>query len=68
MEKAKEYLRQDKKLFNEIREEIIKQETAEPKIKSGSVKEEKEEASGQIKFYNLKPLSKIKRAVFVFIF
>jgi len=46
MEKAKEYLRQDKKLFNEIREEIIKQETAEPKIKSGSVKEEKEEASG----------------------
>lgn len=43
MEKAKEYLRENKKLFKEIRDEIIKKELAEAKSGTGPIKEEKEQ-------------------------
>lgn len=42
MEKSKEYLRENKKLFKEIRDEIIKKELAEAKAGTGPIKEEKE--------------------------
>ncbi|MFA5009202.1 MAG: recombinase RecA [Candidatus Paceibacterota bacterium] len=47
MEKAKEYLRENQKLFKEIKDEIIKKEIAEAKSGTGPIKEEKEQPAEQ---------------------
>lgn len=47
MEKAKEFLRENQKLFKEIRDEIIKKELAEAKAGTGPIKEEKEQPAEQ---------------------
>ncbi|MFA5178520.1 MAG: recombinase RecA [Candidatus Paceibacterota bacterium] len=47
MEKAKEFLRENQKLFKEIRDEIIKKEIAEAKAGTGPIKEEKEQPAEQ---------------------
>jgi len=47
MEKAKEYLRENQKLFKGIRDEIIKKEIAEAKSGTGPIKEEKEQSPEQ---------------------